>query len=139
MSQESKGKSTGQEDARNSSGKGSMSEESKGKSTGPEDARDSSGKGSTSQESKGEVQARRMEETSQEKQVHLEKAKARRMEETLQEKLVCLEKAQKKRETEIEQKICESKGFIEYEQQWLITGSLHKPAEFTCEEEQEDV
>ena len=44
-------------------------------------------------------------------------------------------KGQKKRETTIQQKISEAKGFIEDEQQWLITGSLHKPAEFTSEED----
>ena len=57
------------------------------------------------------------------------------MEETPQEKGVCLGKAHKKRETGSQQKICESKGFIEDEQQWHITGSLHKPAEFASEED----
>ena len=33
--------------------------------------------------------------------------------------------------------MCEAKGFIEDEQQWLITGSLHIPAEFTSEEDRE--
>ena len=45
------------------------------------------------------------------------------MEETPEEKEACRKKAQKKRETEVRQKICESKGFIEDEQQWLTTGS----------------
>ena len=31
--------------------------------------------------------------------------------------------------------MCEAKGFIEDEQQWLITGSLHQPTEFTSEED----
>ena len=57
------------------------------------------------------------------------------MQETAEEKEAHLEKAQKKRETEIQQKLYESKGFIQNEQQWLITDSLHKPAEFTSEED----
>ena len=81
------------------------------------------------------AKAKRMQETAEEKEVHLGKAKPKRMQETTEEKEVCLEKAQKKRETEIQQKLCESKGFIKDEQQWLITGPLHKPAEFTSEED----
>ena len=45
------------------------------------------------------------------------------------------EKAKVKRETEIQQIIWQSKGFIEDEQQWLITDSLHTPAEFASEED----
>ena len=64
-----------------------------------------------------------------------ETARIKRKEETPMEKEVRHNKAQKKRETTIQQKISEAKGFIEDEQQWLITGSLHKPAEFTSEED----
>ena len=53
MSQESKGRSKGKEDAKDTGGKGSTSQESKVTSTGPEDGRDTGGKGSTSQGSKG--------------------------------------------------------------------------------------
>ena len=43
--------------------------------------------------------------------------------------------AQKQRETVAIHKICETKGFIEDEQQWLITGSLQKPTELTSDED----
>ena len=45
------------------------------------------------------------------------------------------QKSKNQSETEIQQNICESKGFIKDEQQWFITGSLHKPTEFTSEED----
>ena len=41
---------------------------------------------------------------------------------------LCLNKAQKKRDTVARQKICEANH-------WLIAGSLHKPAEFTSDED----
>ena len=64
-----------------------------------------------------------------------ETARINRKEETPMEKEVPHKKAQKKRETTIQLKISEAKGFIEDEQQWLITGSLHKPAELTSVED----
>ena len=70
----------------------------------------------------------RLQETPEEKELHLkrEKGYAKRLQETPEEKELHLKKAQKKRATEVAQKICEAKGFIEDEQQWLITGSLHE-------------
>ena len=114
---------------------GGMSQKEKGTSTGQEDARTPEEAETHLKNRREQAQARRMQETPQQKEVHLEKGKPKRMEETAQEKEAGLAKAQKKRETKIQQKICESKGFIEDEQQWLITGSLHKPAEFTNEED----
>ena len=44
-------------------------------------------------------------------------------------------KTQKKKENEIRQKKFDGKGFIDNKQKWLITGSLHDPAELTSDEE----
>ena len=58
------------------------------------------------------MQARRIQEPAEEKEACLEQAKARWMEETPQEKDVHLEKAHKKRDTEIQQKNLEQKDLL---------------------------
>ena len=50
-----------------------------------------------SQKSEGKAKAKRMQETAEEKEAHLEIVKTKRMEESAQEKEACLEKANTKR------------------------------------------
>ena len=78
-------------------------------------------------------------ETTEEREDHLKTARERgwdkRLLETTEERDIYLKKAKGKRDTAIQQRNCQSKGFIEDEQQWLIMGSLHTPAEFSSEED----
>ena len=46
------------------------------------------------------------------------------------------QKSSEEKGNKVDTKIGEAKGFIEDEQQWLVTGSLHEPAEFTSDEDQ---
>ena len=116
LSEKEKGTSKGKKDARNIRGKGSTAEESKGNSKEKKDTRVPRCKGSPATKNKGN-------------------SKSQEGKEIAEARVAWLQIERNKRETTIHQKMGEAKGFIEDEQQWLITGSLHIPAEFTTSEE----
>ena len=65
------------------------------------------------------AKAKRMEETPQEKEVHLEEAKARRMEETPQEKEGCLERAKTNRKLRFNRKFVNQKDSLKMSNNFL--------------------
>ena len=145
MQESDEAKATRLEKARETARRRRMQESEEAKATRLEKARETARikREKESEEAKATrletARIKREKESEEAKATRLKKkretARIKRKEESSMEKEVRHKKAQKKRETTIQQKISEAKGFIEDEQQWLITGSLHKPAEFTSEED----